>query len=78
MAEEQKNGLTEALETGASAAHLARGAIKAGKAVSGAAKGAAAGGLTAQRQGHYGKAAGPLGRSWRLPLSSCYSRCFLC
>ena len=42
MAEEQKNGLTEALETGASAAHLARGAIKAGKAVSGAAKGAAA------------------------------------
>lgn len=53
MAEEQKNGLAEALETGASAAHLARGAIKAGKAVSGAAKGAAAG-------GPYGAAAGAL------------------
>ena len=53
MAEEQKNGLAEALETSASAAHLARGAIKAGKAVSGAAKGAAAG-------GPYGAAAGPL------------------
>ena len=56
MAEEQKNGLTEALETGASAAHLARGAIKAGKAVSGAAKGAAAG-------GPYGAAAGALWES---------------
>lgn len=44
MAEQQKNGLEEALETGASAAHLTRGALKAGKAVSGAAKGAAAGG----------------------------------
>lgn len=44
MAEEQKSGLAEALETGASAAHLARGAVKAGKAVSEAAKGAAAGG----------------------------------
>lgn len=53
MAEEQKNGLAEALETGASVAHLARGAIKAGKAVSGAAKGAAAG-------GPYGAAAGAL------------------
>lgn len=53
MAEEHKNGLTEALETGASAAHLARGAIKAGKAVSGAAKGASAG-------GPYGAAAGAL------------------
>lgn len=49
----QKNGLTEALETGASAAHLARGAVKAGKAVSGAAKGAAVG-------GPYGAAAGAL------------------
>ena len=53
MAEQQKNGLEEALETGASAAHLARGAVKAGKAVSGAAKGAAAG-------GPYGAAAGAL------------------
>lgn len=44
MAEEQKNGLSEALDHGASAAHLAKGAIKAGKAVSSAAKGAAAGG----------------------------------
>lgn len=58
MAEEQKNGLTEALETGASAAHLARGAIKAGKAVSGTAKGAAAG-------GPYGVAAGALWESRR-------------
>ena len=58
MAEEQKNGLTEALETGASAAHLAKGAIKAGKAVSGAAKGAAAG-------GPYGAAAGALWESRR-------------
>ena len=58
MAEEQKNGLAEALETGASAAHLARGAIKAGKAVSGAAKGAAAG-------GPYGAAAGALWESRR-------------
>ena len=49
----QKNGLEEALETGASAAHLARGAVKAGKAVSGAAKGAAMG-------GPYGAAAGAL------------------
>ena len=56
MAEEQKNGLTEALETGASAAHLAKGAIKAGKAVSGATKGAAAG-------GPYGAAAGALWES---------------
>lgn len=53
MAEQQKNGLEEALETGASAAHLARGALKAGKAVSGAAKGAAAG-------GPYGAVAGAL------------------
>ena len=53
MAEEQKNGLIEALETGASAAHLARGAIKVGKAVSGATKDAAAG-------GPYGAAAGAL------------------
>lgn len=51
MAEETKNGLSEALETGASAAHTIRGAIKAGKAVSGAAKGAAIG-------GPYGAAAG--------------------
>ena len=53
MEERQKNGLEEALETGASAAHLARGAVKAGKAVSGAAKGAAVG-------GPYGAAAGAL------------------
>lgn len=53
MAEEQKNGLEETLQTGASAAGMARGAIKAGKAVSGAAKGAAVG-------GPYGAAAGAL------------------
>ena len=59
MEERQKNGLEEALETGASAAHLARGAVKAGKAVSGAAKGAAVG-------GPYGAAAGALWEGRRL------------
>lgn len=51
MADEKKNGLSEALETGASAAHTIRSAIKTGKAISGAAKGAAVG-------GPYGAAAG--------------------
>lgn len=51
MAEETKNGLSETLETGATAAHALRGAIKTGKAVSGTAKGAAMG-------GPYGAAAG--------------------
>lgn len=53
MEGQQKNGLEETLETGASAAHAIHGAVKAGKAISGAAKGAAAGGL-------YGAAAGAL------------------
>lgn len=53
MADEQRNGLSEALETGASAAHLIHGAVKTGKAVSGAAKGAATG-------GPYGAVAGAL------------------
>lgn len=53
MADEQRNGLSEAFETGASAAHLIHGAVKTGKAVSGAAKGAAAG-------GPYGAVAGAL------------------
>lgn len=44
MAEEQKNGLSEAVETGASAAQAIHGAVKTGKAVSAAAKGAAVGG----------------------------------
>lgn len=44
MAEEQKNRLTEAVETGASTAQAIHGAIKTGKAVSAAAKGAAIGG----------------------------------
>jgi len=44
MAEENKNGLSEAVEKGADAAHTIQGAIKTGKAVAGAAKGAAAGG----------------------------------
>ena len=43
MADERKNGLSEALEQGASTAYMIRSAVKAGKAVSGAAKGAAAG-----------------------------------
>lgn len=53
MEKQQKNGLAETLETGASAAHAIRGAVKAGKAISGAAKGAAAG-------GPYGAVAGAL------------------
>ena len=44
MAEEQKNRLTEDVETGASTAQAIHGAIKTGKAVSAAAKGAAIGG----------------------------------
>lgn len=42
MGEEKKTGLADAVETGASAAHTIKGAIKAGKAIPGAAKGAAA------------------------------------
>ncbi len=53
MEKQQKNGLAETLETGASAAHAIHGAVKAGKAISGAAKGAAAG-------GPYGAVAGAL------------------
>lgn len=53
MAEENKNGLSETLEKSANAASAIRGAIKTGKALSGAAKGAAAG-------GPYGAAAGAL------------------
>lgn len=44
MAEERKNSAADVVETGASAAHTIKGAIKAGKAIAGAAKGAAAGG----------------------------------
>ncbi|MDD4509467.1 MAG: C39 family peptidase [Oscillospiraceae bacterium] len=51
MAEEEKNGLSDAVQKGASAAHTIRGAVKTGKAISGAAKGAANGGV-------YGAAAG--------------------
>ena len=51
MPEDQKSSFSEAVETGASAAHTIRGAIKTGKAISSAAKGAAAG-------GPYGAAAG--------------------
>ena len=53
MEQEHKNGLSEALETGASAASTIQGAIKTGKAVAGIAKGAAAG-------GPYGAVAGAL------------------
>ena len=53
MANEAKNGLSESLETGAAAANTIRGAIKTGKAIAGAAKGAAAG-------GPYGAVAGAL------------------
>ena len=44
MAEEHKDSFAETVDTAASAAHTVKGAIKAGKAISGAAKGAAAGG----------------------------------
>lgn len=52
MENERRNGLSESLETGRAAAHVIRGAMKTGKAVSGAAKGAAA--------GPYGAAVGAL------------------
>ena len=44
MAEERKDSFAETVDTAASAAHTVKSAIKAGKAISGAAKGAAAGG----------------------------------
>ena len=44
MAEEHKDGFAETVDTAASAAHTVKGAIKACKAISSAAKGAAAGG----------------------------------
>lgn len=44
MAEQDKqNGASEAIEKGANASHIVRGAVKAGKTIAGAAKGAAAG-----------------------------------
>ena len=58
MDEEKKTGLADAVETGASAAHTIKGAIKAGKAISGAAKGAAAG-------GPYGAVAGAVWAEWK-------------
>ena len=53
MDDQNKNGLSDALEKGSSAAGTIRGAIKTGKAVAGMAKGAAAG-------GPYGAVAGAL------------------
>lgn len=53
MADEQRNGLSEAFETGASTTYLIHGAVKTRKAVSGATKGAAIG-------GPYGAVAGAL------------------
>lgn len=44
MSEQNRNGLSESLEKGVSAAQTIQGAIKTGKAISGIAKGAAAGG----------------------------------
>lgn len=52
MDEQNKNGLSDALEKGASAAGTIQGAVKTGKAIAGAAKGAAA--------GPYGAVAGAL------------------
>lgn len=59
MENEQKSGLSQTLETGRTAAHMVRGAVKAGRAVSGAAKGAAA-------AGPYGAVAGALWENRRL------------
>ncbi len=59
MENEQKSGLSETLETGRTAAHMVHGAIKTGKTVSGAAKGAAAG-------GPYGAVAGAVWENRRL------------
>lgn len=59
MENEQKNGLSEALETGSAVAHTVRSAIKAGKAISGTAKGAAA-------AGPYGAAVGAIWENRRL------------
>lgn len=59
MENEQKSGLSETIETGRIAAHMVRGAIKTGKTVSGAAKGAAAG-------GPYGAVAGAVWENRRL------------
>lgn len=53
MDEQNKNGLSDTLEKGASAASTIQGAVKTGKAIAGAAKGAAAG-------GPYGAVAGAL------------------
>lgn len=50
---EQKNGLSEAVETGVSAAHTIQGAVKVGKTIAASAKGAAVG-------GPYGAVAGTL------------------
>ena len=44
MAENKQNPASEPLQKGAQAANMVRGAVKAGKAIAGAAKGAAAGG----------------------------------
>lgn len=59
MENERKSGLSETLETGRTAAHMVRGAIKTGRTVSGAAKGAAAG-------GPYGAVAGAVWENRRL------------
>lgn len=59
MENERKCGLSETLETGRTAAHMVRGAIKTGRTVSGAAKGAAAG-------GPYGAVAGAVWENRRL------------
>ena len=73
MAEERKDSFAETVDTAASAAHTVKGAIKAGKAISGAAKGAAAG-------GPYGAVAGAVwtGASILARSSPSSSFCFCC
>ena len=79
MPEDQKSSFSEAVETGASAAHTIRGAIKTGKAISSAAKGAAAG-LTVQLQAQCGQVGSISEKSlWQsLPCLCCRYYLFSC
>ena len=78
MPEDQKSSFSEAVETGASAAHTIRGAIKTGKAISSAAKGAAV--LTVQLQAQCGQVGSISEKSlWQsLPCLCCRYYLFSC
>lgn len=70
MDDQNKNGLSDTLEKGASAASTIQGAIKTGKAVAGAAKGAAAG-------GPYGAVAGALWANQKTVMKVIVAAAFL-